>query len=275
MKRLYDTAVRFVVRTGCLALVLLLAGCSQNGRTPKTAIVAHRGFWNCEEAAFSENSIASLRMAQEKHFWGAEFDLQLSADDTVMVNHNARIRGMKIADHPYSDFIECYLPNGERRPTLNEYLDQGAKCKTTMLVIEFKPQDTEEREDRLIDLTLESVKAHNLYDPARVMFISFSLHACQRIAELAPEFGNQYLNGDLYPEDLVAMGIKGWSYHHRIVEEHRDWVSRSHELGLTTNVWTVNKPDPARGFIEMGVQAITTNEPLMVRQLLGRREKRR
>lgn len=275
MKRLYDTVVRFVVRIGCLALVLLVAGCSQNGRTPKTAIVAHRGFWNCEEAAFSENSIASLRMAQEKHFWGAEFDLQLSADDTVMVNHNARIRGMKIADHPYSDFIECYLPNGERRPTLNEYLDQGAKCKTTMLVIEFKPQDKEEREDRLIDLTLESVKAHNLYDPARVMFISFSLHACQRIAELAPEFGNQYLSGDLYPEDLVAMGIKGWDYHFRVVEEHRDWVNRSHELGLTTNVWTVNKPDPARNFIELGVQAITTNEPLMVRQLLGRREKKR
>lgn len=273
MKRLFDSAARVLARIGCLAMILMVAGCSGN-RLPKTAIIAHRGFWNCEEAAFSENSIASLRMAQEKHLWGAEFDLQLSADDTVMVNHNPSIRGMKIANHPYSDFIEFYLPNGERRPTLNEYLDQGAKCKTTMLVIEIKPQGTPEREDRLTDLTLEALRAHNLYDPARAMFISFSLHVCQRIAELAPGFGNQYLGGDLYPEELVAMGINGWDYNARVVEEHRDWVERSAELGLSTNVWTVNKAEPARNFIDMGVQAITTNEPLMVRQLLGRREKK-
>ena len=274
MKRLFDSAARVLARIGCLALILMVAGCS-GSRAPKTAIIAHRGFWNCEEAAFSENSIASLRMAQEKHFWGAEFDLQLSADDTVMVNHNPSIRGMRIANHPYSDFIEFYLPNGERRPTLNEYLDQGAKCKTTMLVIEIKPQETPEREARLTDLTLEALKAHDLYDPSRAMFISFSLHVCQRIAELAPEFGNQYLGGDLFPEELVAMGINGWDYNARIVEEHRDWAERSTQLGLSTNVWTVNKAEPARNFIEMGVQAITTNEPLMVRQLLGRREKKR
>ena len=264
MKRLFYLAV----------LALAVTACNPNGRAPKTAIIAHRGFWNCEEAAFSENSIASLRMAQEKHFWGAEFDLQLTADDTVMVNHNPRIRGMKIADHPYSDFIECYLPNGERRPTLNQYLEQGAQCKTTMLVIEFKKQDTEEREDRLVDLTLEALKAHNLYDPTRAMFISFSLHVCQRIAELAPEFGNQYLAGDLFPEELVEMGINGWDYNVRIVDVHRDWAERSREMGLSTNVWTVNKPDPARNFIEMGVGAITTDEPLMVRRLLGRHEKK-
>ncbi len=273
MKRLFDSAARVLARIGCLAMILMVAGCS-GSRAPKTAIIAHRGFWNCEEAAFSENSIASLRMAQEKHFWGAEFDLQLSADDTVMVNHNPSIRGMRIANHPYSDFIEFYLPNGERRPTLNEYLDQGAKCKTTMLVIEIKPQETPEREDRLTDLTIEALKAHDLYDPSRAMFISFSLHVCQRIAELAPGFGNQYLGGDLFPEELVAMGINGWDYNARIVEEHRDWAERSAQLGLSTNVWTVNKAEPARNFIEMGVQAITTNEPLMVRQLLGRREKK-
>ena len=256
------------------ALSLVVAGCNPDGKATKIAIVAHRGFWNCEEAAFSENSIAALRMAQEKHFWGAEFDLQLSADDTVMVNHDPRIRGMKIASHPYSDFIECYLPNGERRPTLNEYLDQGAKCKTTMLVIEFKAQDTEEREDRLVDLTLEALKAHGLYSPDRAMFISFSLHICKRLVAEAPEFANQYLAGDLFPEELKDLGINGWDYHFRVVDGHRDWVSRSRNLGLSTNVWTVNKAPMIRDMIELGVDAVTTNEPLLVRSLLKRREKK-
>ena len=31
----------------------------------KTAIVAHRGYWNCEAAGFAENSIASLKAAQD------------------------------------------------------------------------------------------------------------------------------------------------------------------------------------------------------------------
>ncbi|MBR4213255.1 MAG: glycerophosphodiester phosphodiesterase [Bacteroidales bacterium] len=265
MKRLFYLA----------ALALAVAGCNPAPSHPKTAIIAHRGFWNCEEAAFSENSIASLRMAQEKHFWGSEFDLQLSADDTVMVNHNPRIRGMKIADHPWSDFIECYLPNGERRPTLHEYLDQGAKSKTTMLVMEFKKQDSEEREDRLVELALEALKGHNLYDPQRVMFISFSLHICKRIAELAPEFANQYLGGDLFPEDLKELGISGWDYNVKVVDLHRDWVARSRELGLSTNVWTVNKAPIARDMLELGVEAVTTDEPLLLRNLLKRRENKR
>ena len=35
----------------------------------KTDIVAHRGFWNCEEAGYAKNSIAALRCAQEAGFW--------------------------------------------------------------------------------------------------------------------------------------------------------------------------------------------------------------
>ena len=30
-----------------------------------TRIVAHRGFWNCEEAGYAKNSIASLKCAQQ------------------------------------------------------------------------------------------------------------------------------------------------------------------------------------------------------------------
>ena len=32
----------------------------------KMGIIAHRGFWNCEEAGYARNSVAALRCAQEK-----------------------------------------------------------------------------------------------------------------------------------------------------------------------------------------------------------------
>ena len=46
----------------------------------ETGIVAHRGFWNCEEAGYAKNSIAALRCAQEAGLWGSEFDVNITAD---------------------------------------------------------------------------------------------------------------------------------------------------------------------------------------------------
>ncbi|MBQ1683432.1 MAG: hypothetical protein II071_04055, partial [Bacteroidales bacterium] len=54
----------------------------QGGRI---AIVAHRGFWNSEAGGFSENSIASLKAAQDAGLWGSECDVHLTADDVVIV----------------------------------------------------------------------------------------------------------------------------------------------------------------------------------------------
>ena len=41
---------------------------------------------------------------------------------------------------------------------------------------------------------------------------------------------------------------------------------------MSTNVWTVNKPEKMRKFIDLGIDAITTNEPLVLRDLLGEKE---
>ena len=37
------------------------------------AIVAHRGYWNCEAAGYAKNSLAALKCAQEAGFWKARF----------------------------------------------------------------------------------------------------------------------------------------------------------------------------------------------------------
>lgn len=243
---------------------------SQGG---KTAIVAHRGFWNCEAAGFSENSIASLKAAQDCGLWGSEFDIHLTKDLKVMVNHDNSINGKKIEEYNFSDFDNDLLPNGEKRPTLDEYLAQGEKCATTMLVIELKSCSTQEHEDILVDKTIEALKAHRLFSPDRVLFISFSKHMCDRIAADAPKFVNQYLNGDIAPAALSADGINGWDYHWQVVlEKHPEWVKEAHGLGMSTNIWTVNEEDKAGKAISLGVDAITTNDPLMVRRLLGGKE---
>ena len=92
------------------AAVLAVAGCASTKKVTynsetgfpqidqkgKVAIVAHRGFWKSEQGGMSENSIASLKAAQDAGLWGSECDIHLTADDVIIVNHNNDIEGKLI-----------------------------------------------------------------------------------------------------------------------------------------------------------------------------------
>ena len=107
-------------------------------------IVAHRGFWNCEEAGYAKNSVAALRCAQEAGFWGAEFDVNMTSDGVLIVYHDSDVKGKKIEKHPYSEFADFEIKNGEKIPTIDQYLEQGKKYPQTMLVYEMKPHSCAE-----------------------------------------------------------------------------------------------------------------------------------
>lgn len=238
----------------------------------KTAIAAHRGFWKCEEAVNSQNSIASLSLAQKNGFWGSECDIHLTSDGEIIVNHDHDIDGLKISENTYADLCGHLLGNGEKRPTFDEYLTQTEKAPKTILVVEFKAQGSDAKDEELVQKTLVKLKEHKLYDPSRIAFISFSYYSCKRIAQLAPEFVNQYLEGDIAPADLAKAGINGIDYNYNVLFEHPEWVKKAHDLGMSVNVWTVNKTKDMKAFIEMGVDAITTNEPLKLREILAEKE---
>lgn len=223
-------------------------------------ICAHRGFWQCKEADNTQNSIASLRMSQLNGYWGSEFDVHMTADSVVVVNHDPSINGIPIQTSTYSQLLKTRLRNGETIPTLNEYLHQGKKSKC-MLVLEIKPQSTVERTLCLASRCVKSLKTHDLLDPSRVMFISFSYDACKWIAANCPGFGVQYLEGKVEPETVFADGINGIDYHFIAFHKHPDWVARAHALGMTVNVWTVDDKKEMQYLIDLGVDVITTNRP--------------
>lgn len=248
---------------------------SCTGQREKIQIAAHRGFWNCEEAGFAQNSIAALRLAQENGCWGSEFDVQMTADSIPVVNHNNDFNGLLLWDNPFSSFKDSTLKNGEPIPTLDAYIAQGAKSQKTMLVMELKIQKNEELENVMTDKALEALKAHGMYDPTRVMFISFSYNICRRIAEKAPAFINQYLESDKSPAELAEAGINGVDYQFKTFAEHPDWLGQARANQMSVNCWTVNKREDIQAMIDLGVDCITTNEPLLVRELLGDREAKR
>ncbi|MCI1640520.1 MAG: DUF5110 domain-containing protein [Bacteroidales bacterium] len=268
-----------VISTATLMALSGPALSAQNGTASgnsenKIAIASHRGFWNCDAAQHAQNTIASLRLAQENKFWGSEFDVHLTSDDVIIVNHDDDIQGTPIWTNTYAVLHEKTLKNGEHPSTLDEYLTQAEKSATTVLVLEIKIQKNTERENLLTDKCLQALKDHNMYDPSRVIFISFSLNACRRVAEKAPGFSVQYLRGDKTPEELHNYGITGIDYELHTLLKHPEYVSQAHSLGMAVNSWTVNKASDIRKMIDLNVDCITTNEPLLVRSMLGNREKR-
>ena len=88
-----------------MTTLVALSCCNHDAQaqSPKqTGIVAHRGFWNCEEAGYARNSVAALRCAQEAGFWGSEFDVNMTSDGVLIVYHDSDVNGKKIEQHPYS-----------------------------------------------------------------------------------------------------------------------------------------------------------------------------
>ncbi|HRN57716.1 MAG TPA: glycerophosphodiester phosphodiesterase family protein, partial [Agriterribacter sp.] len=79
-------------------------------------VVAHRGAW--KKNKLPENSIASLREAVRIGCTGSEFDVHLTADDSLVVNHDAHYAGLTIEESTYAELSATKLPNGEMLPTV-------------------------------------------------------------------------------------------------------------------------------------------------------------
>ena len=249
-------------------------------RIPNAKIVAHRGYWKGN----AENSVASLREAQQFGCWGSEFDVQLTADGVPVVFHDAQIGGMDIQQSSFEDIRGNRLANGEHLPTLVEYMGMATRSRDCMPVVELKPQATQEREDELIDKCLNALKPSTprnvppeyasfarRQEPAKVTFISFSLHICQELAKKAPGYTVQYLKGDLAPAQLHAYGITGIDYEYTVFYQHPEWVKEAHDLGMSVNAWTVNNADDIRRMRDLGVDQITTDDPALAREILWER----
>ena len=253
---------------------LVLVPAAQAQKKEKVGIVAHRGFWNCEEAGYAKNSIAALRCAQEAGCWGSEFDVNMTADGELIVFHDGSVEGKSIEKNPYSAFTYYRLKNGEPIPTLDQYLVQAKKYPKTVLVFELKPHSTPQVEDKFIELSVKKLKEHKLFDPKRVIFISFSFHMCEVIAQKYPQFTVQYLGGNKSPKEVREKGINGIDYHHGSLKKNPTWTKEAKDLKMTRNAWTVNDKKVMGEMYKMGIDFITTDNPLDARKVLEEQQRK-
>lgn len=252
-----------------LAAVVSSAACYAQKGEPK--VIAHRGFWKAEPKA-PHNSIESLENAVALGCFGTEFDIWLTADDIPVVFHDRKTaKGVDIQKTTYAELMEKdgFLANGEKIPTLDEYLATWKRSnKKVKLIFEIKSHDTPERDRTAAEVVHGIAKKHKI-KAKQMEYIAFSRNVCKALRDIKCGVPVAYLNGDLSPADArQELGVTGIDYHMSVFRKNPEWIEQAQTLGMVVNVWTVNSDEDLRYFIEAGADYITTDRPDRLMEIL-------
>jgi glycerophosphoryl diester phosphodiesterase len=226
---------------------------------PTTRIVAHRG----ASADFQENSIEAFVGAKDQGADGIELDVRLSADDVLVLHHDARLADGRMVREVIADELPDFVPS------LAEAMEAISPLWTN---IELKSLKGEPDHEAAYDLSIAVaglIAAFGAYD--QVLVSSFDMDSVLHIRELDPLIPLGWLVwGQTNPASLIARAeghrLQAIHPHDHLVDSA--FVARAHDAGLAVNVWTVDDADRARSLIEMGVDAIITNRPGALRDEL-------
>ncbi|AZB30198.1 glycerophosphodiester phosphodiesterase family protein [Chryseobacterium balustinum] len=224
----------------------------------QTQIIAHRGYFQTQPPT-TENSITALQNAQKLKIYGSEFDVRMSKDGVLVINHDEHHGKMEISETDFKELAKLKLSNGEKYPTLKDYLKSGKKDKALKLIVEIKPAKTEALENEMVEKTNKMIKEMKL--ESQCEYISFSLNICKQIKKIAPDFKVHYLRGELSPQQIKEEGLDGLDYHYSVFQKNPTWISEANALGLITNSWTVNEIEIYNELKKQGVKFVTTNIP--------------
>lgn len=264
-------------------------------------IVGHRG---SREGVY-EHTLGAFRKAITDGADALECDIRLTADGHLVCLHDRRlefvsgnrgvISAMTLADlqdvrfgarrawrpadrlrggRPVPPPLDA-APDAVRLTTLRDLLSLVADAgRPVGLLIEIKHPTRYAglTEARLVELLTEFGLARRVSHPngrPAVRVMSFAEVSMRRMRRLAPELDLVYLMGRLprrFRDGTLPVGV-GWAgIHKEIVRTDPGYVARAHAQGLRVNVWTVNEPEDVARCLAAGVDAITTDRPLAVRQ---------
>ena len=253
-------------------------------------VVAHRGS-NSDEP---EHSLASYLRAIDEGADAVECDVRLTADGTPICVHDRRIdrtssgRGAvsrhtlgELIEHDFSGGHEWRSLDAERaaertglltfRTLVAAMLEQSSTCEfaiETKHPVRFGRYVEQAVAEVLDEFGLLHARA-GARPRARVM--SFSFIALQRMQKIAPRLPLVFLMDDVprrYRDGSLPTGVTIAGPSFDVIAAHPNYVKRVHDAGGQVHVWTVDRPVDVELCLELGVDAIISNRPGMVRRLV-------
>lgn len=262
------------ILVGFAFLIIVLSSCAPGPITfASNKTIAHRGAWKTSD--LPQNSIASLKRAIELKAAGSEFDVRMTKDGELVINHDPLYAEDTIELTTYAELSKHTLKNGEKLPTLKDYLKAGSRNNNqTCLVVEVKPSLVDKNQGVwAATKTVALIKKMKLQ--ARVVYISFDYEILKEIRQLDAFAVTQYLTGDKTPAELKADGVSGADYHISVYRKNPEWITQLKDNGMILNAWTVNTAEDMDWLLGQGFDFITTDQPELLferlKQLMTKR----
>lgn len=239
-----------------------------------TKWISHRG----ESYDAPENTVPAFRLSQEKKTDGMECDIYFTNDGKVVCNHDGdtgRVSGNFIkASVSESSFagLQCIDVSsgkkgyeGTRIPLFIDtlpYLGEGREY-----YVEIKKGD--------LNMAPELIRIIDNSDvpQEQIVMICFDDAVVKFYKELAPERkalllvgGNPVPDADVVIERLKACHADGVDirFADNIDEEY---VAAIRAAGFSFAVWTVDTPDTAKKYLDLKVDAITSNRAAWLQEM--------
>lgn len=261
----------------------------------RPVVIAHRGF----SGEAPENTLVAVRRAIEIGADMVEVDVTLTSDGHVILLHDETLERTtegagRALDTPLeairkldagSWFAEEFA--GEPVPTLEEFL---ALVKGKILVnLEIKSEavgddDLAKPGGGIARKVAEAVAAHGMVD--QVIVSSFDPRPLAHLRDLADEEGGEgavprLFTASLYAHELpahqgkrpseITAAVGASAFHVGARHVDAETIRDAHEHGLPVAVYTVNRKRNLRRLLALGVDAIFTDRPDRMLELLAER----
>lgn len=224
----------------------------------ENVVAAHRGAW--KTLKYPENSISSLQHSIDLKCTYTEFDVRMTLDDSLVINHDNTFQEMFIERTLFSKLREKKLFNGEDLPTLREYLKAVDTTNSKVkFLLEIKPSEIGGRGNMIAEKVYETVQKLNLQN--KLYYLSFDYQILKKIIELNPNNFAITLKSSLSLDTMKKDGIRGIDYDWPVLFSNPLLIAEAKEKGLLVGVWTVNKSKEMDFFLQNKVDFITTDEP--------------
>jgi len=233
-------------------------------RPGRPLVVAHRG----ANAYAPENTLAAFHLAAEQGADAIECDVRATADGHLVVIHDAsldrttdrrgRIDALTLDEVRRADAggRRGQTFAGERVPTLEEVL---ALARGRLLVdIELKVAGVEAQ-------VVEQVARAEM--TADALVTSFLEEPLTRVKSAGSGPAVGLLQQWAEPERAVALGVDVYLVHVRALSAQVVRTVRAQGLGIIP--WTVRSEDDARAALELGVDGLIADDPVMARRMVA------
>ena len=247
--------------------------------TERTLVIGHRGapgaLCGVPGAVTPENTMPAFELAAEQHADGVETDVHFSKDGRIMIIHDAKIdrttngQGL-ITDYTYDELcvFDAGIKTGPefknvRIPTVDELL---ALCRRTSMILNIEIKSADPAMPAALH---ELVKKYGMADAT--IYSSFDHEQLMRMLRIDP---------DAFVAPLYSINlIKAWDYTKNMgakavhpkdnqLSLYEGYVDRCHEYGIRVHPWTVDDPEKARRYAELGCDAVITNKPALILETL-------